>query len=212
MLCEDAAENLDNPHVLLIDEISRCDVARVFGEALTYIESDKRGQEFVLASGSTLVVPHNLVILATMNPWDKGVDELDVALERRFAQIDMPPSSSALRKILRNKAADTTFIERVVGFFEGIQNLDDEMLHLGQGYFSNCVDEASAYRVWNYRLLPFFKKACRLDKTTLDSIIRRWSSAFPVPAVVVADEEAGEADVGGDVPDGTTIRAAAGRL
>jgi len=196
VLCEDAAERPDIQHVLVIDEISRCDVARVFGEALTYVEVDKRGQEFTLASGSTLAVPPNLVILATMNPWDKGVDELDVALERRFAQIDMLPSSAALRNILAAKEVAPSFIDRVVRFFEALQKLDDEMVHLGHAYFSNCVDEASARRAWEFRLRPFFKKACRLDKAMLDNITRMWSEAFPTPADTVRSEgnASGQAD------------------
>ncbi len=188
LLCDDAAERPDVQHVLLIDEISRCDVARVFGEALTYVEMDKRGQTFTLASGSTMRVPPNLVILATMNPWDKGVDELDVALERRFAQIDVLPSSAALREILGEKGAATDLINRVVGFFEVVQKQDDEMVRLGHAYFINCVDEASARRAWAFRLLPFFRKACRLDPPMFDSIARSWVAAFPAPAVTPAPE------------------------
>ncbi|MFQ8434115.1 AAA family ATPase [Amaricoccus sp. W119] len=169
-MCVEAAERPDITHVLLIDEISRCDVARVFGEALTYIETDKRGQEFTLASGSALSVPANLVILATMNPWDKGVDELDVALERRFAQINMPPSPAALRTILHEKKVDPALIDRLVEFFEAVQKQRDEMVHIGHAYLANCVDEASTRRAWEYRLLPFFKKACRLDDDMLTDL------------------------------------------
>lgn len=183
LLCDDAAEKPGKQHVLLIDEISRCDVARVFGEALTYIEMDKRGQEFTLASGTVMKVPSNLVLIATMNPWDKGVDELDVALERRFAQIDIPPSSIMLRRILVEKGAESSVIERVVEFFDSVQKLDDEMLHLGHAYFINCVDDHSSSQVWDFLLRPFFTKACRLDRSTLDKITRAWSSKFPQASV-----------------------------
>ena len=80
LLCQEAAKTREITHVLVVDEISRCDAARVFGEALTYIETDKRNEPFTLASGSLMEIPKNLVILATMNPWDKGVDEVDIAL------------------------------------------------------------------------------------------------------------------------------------
>lgn len=202
LLCEDASERPDILHVLLIDEISRCDVARVFGEALTYLEVDKRGLEFTLASGSTLVVPRNLVILATMNPWDKGVDEIDVALERRFAQIDMPPSAKALREILIQKAVDGAFIDRVVDFFDGVQKLDDEMVHLGHAYFSNCIDEESARRVWDFRLFPFFKRACRLDAQQLAGINRMWLKVCPSPIVrAEAGVTLAGASAGGSAPE-----------
>lgn len=183
-LCAQAEKNRKATHVLLIDEISRSDVVRVFGEALTYLEPDKRGVRFSLPSGRELTVPENLVILATMNPWDKGVDELDVALERRFAQVDMPPSAAALRAILLKKGADNAFVDRVVSFFEAVQALPDEMLHLGHAYFLNCTDTAHARRAWRFRLFPFFKRACRLDSATLKRISELWEAvvADPGPA------------------------------
>ena len=193
LLCDDAAELPDETFVLVIDEISRCDVARVFGEALTYMEVDKRGLPCTMASGSVLIVPSNLIILATMNPWDKGVDEMDVALERRFAQIDMPPSVAALRKILESNGADIAFVDRVASFFDAILKLDDEAVHLGHAYFNKCLDEASARRVWDYRLLPFFKKACRLDRDLLQRIRRMWLSVVPEPP----QQAAGDGEVEG---------------
>ncbi len=202
LICTDAEERPTVQHVLLIDEISRCDVARVFGEALTYIEVDKRGHEFTLASGATMRVPPNLIILATMNPWDKGVDELDIALERRFAQIDLLPNRDDLGQILKSKGATNDFTDRIVGFFDSVQNLDNEMVHLGHAYFINCVDEASARLAWDFRLLPFFRKACRLDRSTLQKIIRSWKSAFPDP-VPTTDGDQGaeaEADAGNEAP------------
>lgn len=173
-MCKRAMETKET-HVIVIDEISRCDVARVFGEALTYLEPDKRERTFYLSSGKPLSVPRNLIIIATMNPWDKGVDELDVALERRFAQIDMLPDSKALRTILETKKADPELTDRLVDFFEKVQALDDDMVHLGHAYFSNCIDEESAGYIWSFRLLPFFTKACRLDKEMLSQIKRLWN-------------------------------------
>ncbi len=196
LICTDAEERPSVQHVLLIDEISRCDVARVFGEASTYIEMDKRGHEFTLASGATMRVPPNLIILATMNPWDKGVDELDVALERRFAQIDLLPNKDDLRQILTDKGAANDFIDSIIGFFDFVQELDDEMVHLGHAYFINCVDDASARLAWDFRLLPFFRKACRLDRSSLEKIIRAWKTAFPDPVISVDGEQGAEAEMG----------------
>ncbi len=104
-------------------------------EALTYIEIDKRGKVFTLASGDQLTIPPNLTILATMNPWDKGVDDLDVALERRLAQIDFPPNADALRSVLTTKGAGADFVDRIISFFNEIQKLDNELARLGHAYF-----------------------------------------------------------------------------
>lgn len=197
LLCDDAAELPDETFVLVIDEISRCDVARVFGEALTYMEVDKRGLPCTMASGSLLVVPANLIILATMNPWDKGVDEMDVALERRFAQINMPPSVPALRKILGDNGADGAFVDLVATFFDGVLKIEDDAVHLGHAYFNNCLDETSARRVWDYRLFPFFKKACRLDRDLLQRIRRMWLNVVPEPQQQAPTQAAPDGDVAG---------------
>ena len=104
-ICRDAAATPETEYVLVIDEMSRTDVVRVFGEALTYIATDRREQPFILASGEELAVPKNLFIIGTMNSWDKGVDELDIALERRFAEIAISPDSAVLRRLLERKGA-----------------------------------------------------------------------------------------------------------
>ena len=196
LICGEAVDKPEVTHVLVIDEFSRCDVARVFGEALTYLEMDKRDIPFTLASGREFTIPPNLVILATVNAWDKGVDELDVALERRFAQIDMPPNAERLRALLLDMGADAAFVDRIVTFFEAVQRLEEETVHLGHAYFLNCLDETLARQAWEFRLQPFFKHACRLDNAMFANITRLWlkvvpsASASTEPAVPEASDAA----------------------
>lgn len=174
LLCRRAGSNPEVNHVLVIDEISRCDAARVFGEALTYIEVDKREIEFQLASGNALSIPKNLIILGTMNPWDKGVDEVDVALLRRFAQIELPPDRMLLERILTRRGATKEFVNRIGSFFQEVLSLDDEFCHLGHAYFIRCVDLESSESVWKFSLAPFFQRACRFDPSVYERISRRW--------------------------------------
>lgn len=190
LLCEAAWNNPGVRHVLVVDEISRCDAARVFGEALTYIEMDKRGLPFTLASGSEMRVPPNLFIVATMNPWDKGVDDVDVALERRFARIDMPPSADELRSILERKGAEPAMLNGVIDFFNKIQLLDDEACHLGHAYFFGCLDAQRADQVWKFSLGPFFQRACRLDPPLYDLIKNLWTQVVHPPIAASVTEPA----------------------
>ena len=101
LACQAATQDPERKtHVLVIDELSRADPGRVFGEALTYLEKSKRGKRFQLASGRELSVPDNLVVLATMNPNDRGVDDVDAAMSRRFGKFRMSPSESILVQFL----------------------------------------------------------------------------------------------------------------
>jgi 5-methylcytosine-specific restriction protein B len=185
-LCIDASQDSSRRYVLVIDEISRTDVARVFGEAFTYIEQSKRGRDFILASGTEMVVPENLFIIATMNPWDRGADELDMALERRFAFIDMKPDRGALREILTANGLDAPLIDATVQFFDFLQDFSVERCRLGHGYFVHAKDRESLLRLWGLQLGYVLAKACGTDTGAFAAIEQRWDGLIatpPAPAV-----------------------------
>ena len=175
LVCEQAVHDPQNTHVLVIDEISRCDAARVFGEALTYIEKTKRGMIFALSSGTTMQIPQNVRILATMNPWDRGIDDIDFALSRRFCHIAMEPNTDMLRQILSLGSFRQDTIEAVVRFFEAVQRLPNPLCHIGHAYFLPARDEESLGRLWRMQLRHHFKRACRLDPSEQTHIDSMWT-------------------------------------
>ncbi len=104
-LCQRALRDPNQRYAMLIDEINRANVSRVFGELLSLIEPDKRlGMPNVMRvnlaySGRVFGVPANVDIYATMNTQDHSLAPLDMALRRRFHFIDCPPQPELLSVI-----------------------------------------------------------------------------------------------------------------
>jgi 5-methylcytosine-specific restriction endonuclease McrBC GTP-binding regulatory subunit McrB len=86
-------------HVLVLDEINRCDTAAVLGELLQLLEN--RGTTVRLLSGRSFVFPSNLFIIGTMNSADRSIGRLDLALRRRFFWLDLHPLPDTLDRWLK---------------------------------------------------------------------------------------------------------------
>lgn len=190
-MCIDAAANPSHSYVLVIDELSRADPGRVFGEALTYIEHSKRGLDFKLASGETAVIPSNLVLLATMNPLDRGVDEVDAAFERRFAKIAMEPDRALLASFLDRNEVEDPLRKRLLAFFDKVNSeaKRNPLAAVGHTFFIDVEDEPSLERVWKYQLRFLFEKAFRLDPDGLAEVEAGWNRIF---ALDEAEVESGK--------------------
>ena len=110
LLCERAAHDPSQPYFLLIDELNRGNVARIFGELLLLLEADKRGPAHALRlpyappEMPRFFVPENVYVIGTLNLADRSLAPLDYALRRRFAFVSLRPQfGEGLKKLLTSQ-------------------------------------------------------------------------------------------------------------
>ncbi|MDQ8192521.1 AAA family ATPase [Roseibacillus persicicus] len=100
-LCQEAREDSDRDYFLIIDEINRGNLSKIFGELMMLIEHDKRGENFEIqlanSSGpdATFFVPPNVHLIGTMNTADRSLSMVDYALRRRFSFFTLEPGFDA---------------------------------------------------------------------------------------------------------------------
>jgi len=132
-IADKAMQDTINNYVIIIDEINRGNISKVFGELITLIEDDKRWGEseqlsVILPSGQEFAVPNNLYIIGTMNSADKSIALIDTALRRRFDFIEVAPNEDLINdETLRNVLIQLNSVLR--------KQLESSDLLIGHAYF-----------------------------------------------------------------------------
>lgn len=100
-IAEEARSSPGKPHVLVIDEINRANIAKVFGELYFLLEYRDAEIELLYSDGNErFSLPDNLFLIATMNTADRSIALLDAAMRRRFVFLSMDTSEPALAGVL----------------------------------------------------------------------------------------------------------------
>jgi|FLYL01.1.fsa_nt_gi MoxR-like ATPase len=172
-----AAENPSSPHLLIIDEINRGNISKVFGEL--YFLLEYRTREVILQySREGFSLPENLWIIGTMNTADRSIALLDSALRRRFYFVpffpDEPPIEGLLERWLTKHKPDLAWLAQVVA--EANRRLGNRHAAIGPSHFLRTdLDESKVELIWNHSVLPYiheqlFGEEDRWVEFTLDDL------------------------------------------
>ena len=169
-LCQKAIDNPHKQYALFIDEINRGNIAEIFGELISLIETDKRkGQycelETILPySKKPFSVPSNLDIIGTMNSADKSIAGIDIALRRRFEFINRPCDYNSLKNTISANGINPNDIEGIdiinllKTLNQRLELLLDENHIIGHAYFIKVKSASDIIDIIRKKIIPLLEE------------------------------------------------------
>ena len=175
-------------HYLVIDEINRGNLAKVFGELYYLLEYRDREMRLQY-SEEPFSLPGNLHIIGTMNTADRSIALVDLALRRRFYFVefhpDRPPIRGLLRRYLGDKSPDMEWVADLVDRAND-ELKDDRHAAIGPSYFlRENLDEEDVERAWEHSVLPYIEErlfgydTTRVQDFTLEKLLEGLPAAIP---------------------------------
>jgi len=159
-----ARDNPGQPFVLVIDELNRANLAKVFGELYFLLEYRDHSIRLQYNPSETFQLPPNLYFLATMNTADRSIALLDAAMRRRFAFVELHPEEAPVRDVLATYLAarqlpDDPRAELLRALNRAIED-NDRDYKIGPSYLMRPEAETwqGLARIWRYDILPLLEE------------------------------------------------------
>ncbi|MFF1253584.1 McrB family protein [Pseudarthrobacter sp. NPDC058329] len=164
-LAEEAAKpgNEKKPYFLIIDEMNRANLAKVFGELYFLLEYRDDRIYLQYSPNEPFTLPDNLYIIGTMNTADRSIAMMDAAIRRRFAFIELHPQTEpvkgSLLRFLEARELDTTPALLLDALNSAIDEWDRDLM-IGPSYFMKPAAQTPAglRRIWKYELMPLLEE------------------------------------------------------
>ncbi len=154
-LASAARADPSRPYFLLIDEINRANLAKVFGELYYLLEYRDSGIQFLYRPGKPFTLPRSVFFIGTMNTADRSIALVDAAMRRRFAFVELHPDDEPVKDLLRRWLG-----KRDAGRADLLDALnariEDRDFKIGPSYLmkDDAEREGGLGRVWRYSILP----------------------------------------------------------
>ncbi|HTX07486.1 MAG TPA: AAA family ATPase [Solirubrobacteraceae bacterium] len=182
-LVDQAIEFPEDPFFLVVDELNRANLPRVFGELLYAVEYRGAEHTFRLPySGGESYVPRNITIIATMNTADRSIALVDAAIRRRFRHIEFAPDPGVLRAWLGTRGLDAIAahaVGRLVALNEQLDELLDPDRLIGHTYLMrDDLGDVGLEAVWEEDIEPVLRE----HLFTQHEEVARLRDVFLVPA------------------------------
>jgi 5-methylcytosine-specific restriction protein B len=140
--------------VLIIDEINRANLARVFGELMYLLEYRKR--KMMLAGGTPFQIPENVRLIGTMNTADRSIALVDHALRRRFAFIPLSPQYGVIEKFHKETGFDPAGLIQVLNSLNS--RINDKHYHVGISFFLRPDLKNEIGDIWELEIEPYLEE------------------------------------------------------
>lgn len=176
-LAKDAQQARGRHFFLIVDEINRGDIPRIFGELLTVLETDKRDKETILlpVSGEPFRVPPNIFLIGTMNTADRSISLLDAALRRRFGFVELMPDTTILKGHVVNSIPLAAWLLALNRRICNHVGRDARNLQIGHSYLLQkerpLKDLAAFKHALRDDILPLLEEYCYSDFLALQNIL-----------------------------------------